>query len=341
MDFDLREWLLILGPVFIVGVLLHGYLRMRSGQNNIKMKLDKSFLSEPGEDVGVDDLSLLKAELPNGGARVIVHPDEADDLNLDEDVPVLMESVNVPSISALDGDAETEELPSLTSTGDLPNAEDLEETAEPEEVLAVEEPSAVVDEEPSAVVAEEPSAVVDEEPPAVEEEPIVAKAPPARMPSVEDQEPSAFEEEPPAETVASSKPEKFVVINVLALDEPFAGQQLLETLVEAGMAFGELDIFHKMDDDGSPEFSLASAVEPGVFDMTTIDTFSTPGVTMFMRVHEAPEPLQVFDEMIRVAEKISLDLNGEVMDETRSVMTPQTIEHCRQSIREFQFKHSA
>ena len=24
MDFDLRQWLLILGPVFIVGVLLHG-----------------------------------------------------------------------------------------------------------------------------------------------------------------------------------------------------------------------------------------------------------------------------------------------------------------------------
>ena len=43
--------------------------------------------------------------------------------------------------------------------------------------------------------------------------------------------------------------------------------------------------------------------------------------------------------VVRVGEHVHL--NGEVRDETRSVMTPQTIEHCRQSIREFQYKHSA
>ena len=66
MDFDLRQWLLILGPIFVVGVLLHGYLRMRASQNEIRMKLDKSFLTKPGEEAQVDDLNLLKAELPNG-----------------------------------------------------------------------------------------------------------------------------------------------------------------------------------------------------------------------------------------------------------------------------------
>ena len=71
MDFDLRQWLLILGPIFIVAVLLHGYFRMRSGRNDIKMKLDRSFLSDPGEEHDVDELSMFKAELPNGGARVI------------------------------------------------------------------------------------------------------------------------------------------------------------------------------------------------------------------------------------------------------------------------------
>ena len=98
MDFDLRQWLLILGPVFIVGVLLHGYLRVRAGQNDIKMKLDKSFLSTPGEEHKVDDLSLLKAELPNGGARII----ETIYSNKDSNAPVLMESVDMPTIRAAD-----------------------------------------------------------------------------------------------------------------------------------------------------------------------------------------------------------------------------------------------
>ena len=56
---------------------------------------------------------------------------------------------------------------------------------------------------------------------------------------------------------------------------------------------------------------------------------------------ELAEPLQVLDSMLAVADRIAQDLNGDVRDETRSVMTPQTIEYCRQSITEFLFKHSA
>ena len=61
---------------------------------------------------------------------------------------------------------------------------------------------------------------------------------------------------------------------------------------------------------------------------------------MFMRVHELRQPVVDLDEMLAVADAIALELGGEVRDETRSVMTPQTIEHCRESIREFQFKHA-
>ena len=60
MEFDLREWLLILGPVFIAVVLLHGYWRMRNGRNNLKMALDKNFLSQPGGE----DLSLIHISEP-------------------------------------------------------------------------------------------------------------------------------------------------------------------------------------------------------------------------------------------------------------------------------------
>ena len=48
-----------------------------------------------------------------------------------------------------------------------------------------------------------------------------------------------------------------------------------------------------------------------------------------------------FFALLAVANAIATELNGDVRDETRSVMTPQTIEHYRQSIKEFQFKYSA
>lgn len=96
MDFGLREWLLILGPVFIIIVLVHGYLRMRANRNTLKMSLDRNFLDshpEEGEHHG-EDISMLRAELPNGGARVRRIPEQGS-LNLDEDVPMLMEPVEM------------------------------------------------------------------------------------------------------------------------------------------------------------------------------------------------------------------------------------------------------
>ncbi|MBD3645894.1 MAG: hypothetical protein HUJ31_00260, partial [Pseudomonadales bacterium] len=93
MDFGLRDWLLIIGPLFIAAVLLHGYWKMRANRNRIKMALDKSFLNS-ADDKEVDDLDLLKAELPSGGARVVKKPNQQN-LDLEEDVPVLMEPVEV------------------------------------------------------------------------------------------------------------------------------------------------------------------------------------------------------------------------------------------------------
>ena len=297
MDFDLRQWLLILGPIFIIGVLLHGYFRMRSGQNDIKMKLDRSFLSRQGEDHVVDDLSLFKAELPNGGARLL--DSKASAVISASDVPLLTDSVELPSISA-------------TSSVDLPKTDSLPAST----------PEPIPEPEKSAI-----DHSVDEVP---------AKAPPARK------APKIEEDQSDEETAAPiRKPEMFVVIYVLALDEPFLGQGLVEVMLDSGMTFGEMDIFHQLDDRGAQLFSLASAVEPGTFDLSSLDQFSTPGISLFMRVHELAAPLQVLDSMLSVANRVAQELNGEVRDETRSVMTPQTIEHCRQSLTEFLYKHSA
>ena len=313
MDYDLRQWLLILGPVFVIGVLLHGYFRMRSGQNDIKMKLDRSFLSRQGDEHDVDDLSLFKAELPNGGAR-LVDP-KAGAVTPDNDAPLLMDSVELPSMSA-------------TSSLDLPEPDPLPvSTPEP-----IAEPIA----EPNRAPIEEPMAESEESAigHSVDESP--AKAPPARRAP-------RIEEDQSTEEIAQPirKPEMFVVIYVLALDEPFLGQGLVEVLLNSGMTFGEMDIFHLLDDQGGQLFSLASAVEPGTFNLASLDQFSTPGISLFMRVHELEAPLQVLDSMLSVANRVAQELNGEVRDETRSVMTPQTIEHCRQSLTEFLYKHSA
>lgn len=283
--FGLRDWLLIFGPLLIIGILVHGYWRMQVNRNSLKMKLDKSFVSDLNETpVDADELSLLRAELPNGGARVL-SPTEQTSLNLDGDVPVLMN---------------------------------------------------VAEESEAAASAEETAGEAAEEATPIQSESILSEKPEVELTAAAEQNDQPTEQS--IEPLPDGLPEKYVVINVMAVGEPFAGQQLLECLLEQDMAIGEMSIFHRMQGEQTL-FSLMNAVEPGSFDMATIAEIETPAISMFMRVHEIRQPVRVFQQMLEVAAALAEELGGEVRDETRSVMTTQTIEHCRQQLQEYVLKH--
>ena len=88
--------------------------------------------------------------------------------------------------------------------------------------------------------------------------------------------------------------------------------------------------------NGEVLFSMANAVKPGVFDLDDIDHFSTRAVSFFLGLPGPRHPKQAFDVMVAAARKLAHELNGELKDDQRSVMTAQTIEHYRQRIVEFE-----
>lgn len=127
IDIGLRDWLLILGPIFIAGVLIHGYWRMKRSPGKLKMSLDKSFLSaiEKSEEENFSH----SAELPNGGARIVSRltggsdSAEKSDLNFEDDVPVLMESVKVDDQESESSQYEFESLKTDEPLGLSPTRE--------------------------------------------------------------------------------------------------------------------------------------------------------------------------------------------------------------------------
>ncbi|NBA93833.1 cell division protein ZipA [Pseudomonas sp. R5(2019)] len=134
--------------------------------------------------------------------------------------------------------------------------------------------------------------------------------------------------------------EEVLVISVISRDEGgFKGPALLQNILESGLRFGEMDIFHRhesMAGNGEVLFSMANAVKPGVFDLDDIDHFSTRAVSFFLGLPGPRNPKQAFDIMVAAARKLSHELNGELKDDQRSVLTAQTIEHYRQRIVEFE-----
>ena len=290
MEFDVRDWLLVIGPVFIVGVLVHGYWRMRSNRNTLKMALDKTFLTDNGDlnDEDKHDLSFFKAELPNGGARLVSDPEQVA-LDLNEEVPVLMDPVEM-------GDAS----PADRRIADRPKAEiNVQRAPARDRVRTVTESSQKIE------------TSVDEQV------------------SVSDSE-STTKQRPGANC-----PERFVILYVAAINGTFEGQHLLECLLDQGMTFGEMDIFHRTSDAGKILFSSANAVAPGTFVVSEMHQIKTPAISLFMQANLLNDPLAAYDQMVEVAQNLALDLVGEVKDESRSVLTPQTIEHGRQSLVEF------
>ena len=143
-----------------------------------------------------------------------------------------------------------------------------------------------------------------------------------------------FSEKQPAE------PEEVLIINVMAhKGEMLNGGDLLDIILKCGMRYGSMDIFHRHSDtkgEGALLFSMANMVKPGTFDLDAMDDFETPGVSLFMTLPINADSMQSFDLMADTARAIAETLDGELKDEQRSVMTRQTLEHCRQRIRDFE-----
>lgn len=135
------------------------------------------------------------------------------------------------------------------------------------------------------------------------------------------------------EQVEQAEPQEVLVIHLMApKDQTVDGQLLLDTAVSLGLRYGNMKIFHRhTSEDGSGPvlFSMANLLKPGTFDLNTIGKQQMVGVTLFMAPSELDAPSQIFDAMLDVAEQMAETLQLNIMDESRSSMTKQTIDHYR------------
>jgi cell division protein ZipA len=142
-------------------------------------------------------------------------------------------------------------------------------------------------------------------------------------------------------TAAISPQSDFVVVvHVMAPDDTqYAGYELLQALLSAGLRFGKNRIFarhaHK-DGRGDILFYCASAVSPGVFDLTKMGTVSCPGLSLFFSASAVAEPMMVFDSLLETIDQLIEDLGGAVLDDTRAPLSKEKILKYRHQIRVFE-----
>lgn len=345
---SLREWLIAIGTLIIIGIVIDGIRRMRRARK-------ESMAISSG--MGADELAAspleedYNPELPNGGARTVsrdvleergyVKPDRSSRSRRAQNKPTrpVVEAAGQAGAQAQatpDGEGDQAEA-GLSSVEREEPALDSGWGARDDDGVddGIVSPARVV--RPASVPSPEPEPAQvrpeGDEPPLVttEVEEDTARREPVR-PSAD--RPKAGANRPEAREV--------IVINVLSRSgQEFRGSDLKKLFEACGLEHGDLDIYHRHEeaDTRSPvQFSVANAVEPGTFKPEDMPSLATPGISFFMSLPGPSKALQAFEFMLETAQCVVRNLGGELKDERRSVMTPQTIEHCRQRIREFERK---
>lgn len=148
---------------------------------------------------------------------------------------------------------------------------------------------------------------------------------------------------PDAEVTTKSKEQLVIALSVVMPEgQQMMGASLLPMLLTLGLKYGDLNIFHRHQDNagnGDVRFSLVNMLNPGTFDLDSMETFATPGVSLFMALPCAGDPFADFDQMLSAAKHIAQAFNAQVIDDKRNVMTKQTEQHYVGKIREFDRQH--
>ena len=316
---SLREWLIAIGTLVIIGIIIDGVRRVRRARKD-SMEISSGMGADDLEDSPLDDE--FNPELPNGGARSISRD------TLEERGYVKREKSSRFGFPKPKPTRPVIADRTASVPGEQQQSEEESFEAGPDYGMSSHEP---FEDEPDSGW----SATDDADP-----------VPPTVTTEVEE---DTARREPPRPNngqplAGANRPEarEVVVINVLARkDEDFQGTALKKLFEACGLEHGDMDIYHRHEqsDTTSPvQFSVANAVEPGTFKPGDMPRLTTPGISFFMSMPGPSNALQAFDFMLETAQCVVRNLGGELKDERRSVMTPQTIEHCRQRIREFERK---
>jgi len=136
------------------------------------------------------------------------------------------------------------------------------------------------------------------------------------------------------------------LITLMVLPKPgntFTGSEIITACKEAGLQLGEYNIFHRyalVDNKVlmTPVCSLVNLFEPGYFELDSIEDFTTEGLSLFMQLPGPVDGRDAFIILMDVSDKLSLNLNATICDETRSVLTTQTISHLKEKVENYRFK---
>ncbi len=373
MEDNFRNVLIILSAIVITAIFIHGLWTLRKQKNPYKLKTSKDKADPITRDFD------RKGFDQDGVGQVKVKPSaENDKINLESKAVTehfLTEGIQLPDdlsksqiiikndvlgdLAGQNSKAKQEELDNSSAQGLDSSLEDDWFKEDNSGQFTKDE----LGDELTPAPAVENVKKKPTKPKAVHIEPLyeqpVTQAKPARTPINKvnktpskatlkrDQIEIDFDNQTSEQTAAPEKiktqlePQVIILSVVMPANQQMLGASLLPSLLTLGLKYGEMNIFHRHEDNagkGKVTFSLANIMNPGSFDLDNMENFATRGVSLFMTLPNAGDPFSVFEQMLNAAKQLAQEFNAQVLDDKRNVMTKQTEQHYLSKIREFDRK---
>ncbi|PHR85381.1 MAG: cell division protein ZipA [Colwellia sp.] len=353
MEDNFRNALIILSGVVIAAIFIHGLWTIRKQKNPYKLKASKDKVKPLSRDFdgkgfdqdGVGQVKILKQ---TNKSKVSSEQDFEQTISLDE-------------VSHFDGRKNDEVLSEFTLQEQVTEQKiKLAEPAPQEKPMAVTDAKEItldkpIYQQPVIQAKPVPKKVIDKKTNIKAE----LKRGAIKRPQIEinfgdglalDNEPMPKikndESKEQTEQVKKHKkadipaPESQIIILsvVMPAHQQMSGAVLLPSLLTLGLKYGEMNIFHRHQDNagnGAVTFSLANMLNPGSFELDTMETFVTQGVSLFMTLPNATDPFTAFEQMLAAAKQLAVEFSAQLVDDKRNIMTKQTEQHYVSKIREF------
>ena len=159
-------------------------------------------------------------------------------------------------------------------------------------------------------------------------------------PSIDGEPASTAESAPlvevvPEEAAARQAPDRIVALRLIPREGELATERAVQALREAGLAHGRYSIFHQQLGAVQEAFSVASLTEPGAFDLNNLDGTTIAGLSFFVVLPGAGDPVARFDAMVEAARALSVELAADLFDERGSSWSSQRERYLREEMIEY------
>ena len=161
---------------------------------------------------------------------------------------------------------------------------------------------------------------------------IGAVPPPPSTPGSVDPAPVA------AKKPVRTAPDRIITVRLIPRGEELTANRAVDALRGAGLQHGRYGIFHRSANgspSGEPSFSVASLTEPGTFDLDNLADHTVAGLSFFIVLPTAADPVACFDSMVETARAMAVELESDLHDEGGSSWSIQRERYIREEIIEY------